>query len=448
MEKKKAVLKKCRQRRSGLITLTAAACSLLIVSETYASSLPVYDAASFIQTLLGEDVLIDVPDNWGNNASGRALVSYSPVNDSGAISPSAGTLKLSYFPMQADSESDAFDEYEKNIAELSVTTELSSEDTNAAGVSARKLDYTMSVGANSFTCESVCFAYDNTMYTVEMLQGQQTLYDYFPMYDQVVDSAAIGDEQEKEEIDQEEPEDSGTEDAAAKQEGTDEVITENEQNDLTPAEDNNEAASSLPSDMGTFTYALGNRIYEFPTSVKDLDNDVLQLDRKKILPYDFRSDADMINDRWTEITNTHYYTYQDSQYLEMAGITNMKGYPTPLSQGVLTVLMDTQGNEINITLPGNVRVGDPESAVLRGFPEFEGIQMDGYARLRGDDLMYACNVRDDGCNGYALLKNNAPYYSALSIICDNGVIKEIKFECIGSVRAEPVFELLLTKEKK
>ena len=65
--------------------------------------------------------------------------------------------------------------------------------------------------------------------------------------------------------------------------------------------------------------------------------------------------------------------------------------------------------------------------------------LDGYAAFRGNELLYACNVRDDGCNGYALIRNDDPYYSALTIICENGIVKEISFECIGSVRAEGVF---------
>ena len=53
--------------------------------------------------------------------------------------------------------------------------------------------------------------------------------------------------------------------------------------------------------------------------------------------------------------------------------------------------------------------------------------------FRGNELLYACNIRDDGCTGYVLIRNDAPYYSAVSMICDQGIIKEISFECLGSV---------------
>ena len=71
--------------------------------------------------------------------------------------------------------------------------------------------------------------------------------------------------------------------------------------------------------------------------------------------------------------------------------------------------------------------------------ELAGMPMDGTAVFIGNELLYACNVRDDGCNGYVLVRNDEPYYSAVSIICDNGVICEISFECLGSVRAYGVF---------
>ena len=65
---------------------------------------------------------------------------------------------------------------------------------------------------------------------------------------------------------------------------------------------------------------------------------------------------------------------------------------------------------------------------------------DGTAGFRGNELLYACNTRSDGSFGYVIIKNDAPYYSSLSIICENGRIIEISFECIGSRRAAGVFE--------
>ncbi|MFQ9153262.1 MAG: hypothetical protein ACLR6B_19325 [Blautia sp.] len=62
------------------------------------------------------------------------------------------------------------------------------------------------------------------------------------------------------------------------------------------------------------------------------------------------------------------------------------------------------------------------------------------ATFAGNDYLYACNVRDDGCNGYAIVRNDDPFYSAVTIICENSLIKEISFECIGSERAKGVFK--------
>lgn len=78
--------------------------------------------------------------------------------------------------------------------------------------------------------------------------------------------------------------------------------------------------------------------------------------------------------------------------------------------------------------------------ILKGFPAFAGKQLDGVATFVGNDYLYACNVRDDGCNGYAIVRNDDPFYSAVTIICENSVIKEISFECIGAERAKGVFQ--------
>ena len=52
----------------------------------------------------------------------------------------------------------------------------------------------MNVGANRFLCETVCFAYGNTIYAIELMQGQQTEFDYFPLYHRIVRTAELGDE--------------------------------------------------------------------------------------------------------------------------------------------------------------------------------------------------------------------------------------------------------------
>lgn len=464
--------------------------------------LPIYEVSSFIKTIMPDSVLLNVPGDWGNNASGRALTSYSPVNGSGAISPAAGTLTLSYFPMEGTDVEAAFDTYEKNIADMSVTTDLSSQDATAAELPARKIEFVMSVGANQFTCETVCFAYDQTIYAIELMQGQQTAYDYFPAYHQVVESAQIGSQEEISQISAlieagqqvteapatettepmtEQPsqtETSGQTEAPVQPESPEtptqpestepmtelpsqtEPIGQPEWPEQSEPTASTEPATELPGqteisgqteapaqtetdaqtgDIGTFRYELNGQTYQFPTAVRDFAQGALPLDLQVTLPYDFSSDADMAGGRWTEIVNTQYYYFQNALHKEMAGVTNMSGYPIPLSEGILTALIDTEGDYVKITLPGGIQVGSAESDILKGFPEFAGMPMDGTAAFRGNELLYACNVRDDGCNGYVLIRNDAPYYSAVSIICEYGVIKEISFECLGSVRAEGVF---------
>ncbi len=401
--------------------------------------LPVYEAASFVRTVLRDPVLVSVPGGWGNNASGRALTSYSPVNDSGAISPAAGTLTISYVPMEGSSEAEALDSYAKNIANMSVTTAFASEDATAAELPARRLDFTMMVGANQFTCETVCFAYDQTVFAIELMQGQQTAYDYFPMYQQVVGSTEVGTEQMVQEVltAQPTPEPEQAEPAA---QPTPELAEPTAQPTPELVETPAPAAEDTPQgDMGTFLYEINGHTYQFPTAVRDMAEADLRLDRQTVIPYDFHSSADMADGQWTEIVNTQYYYFENLPYKEMIGVTNMTGQPAAASDCILTALIDTQGTYADVTLPGGVRVGGAESDILKGFPEFAGKPLDGVAGFRGNELLYACNVRDDGCNGYVLIRNDAPYYSAVSIICEYGVIKEISFECLGSVRANGVF---------
>ena len=95
---------------------------------------------------------------------------------------------------------------------------------------------------------------------------------------------------------------------------------------------------------------------------------------------------------------------------------------------------------ISLTLPGGVQVGAAEWTITAAFPEFAGRTLDGLAGFRQNELLYACNVRDDGCHGYVLIRNDPPFYSALSIICDNGIIREINFECLGEAYAAIAFE--------
>ena len=442
---------------------------------TFNANLPAFEVPEFLQTQIPVSVFVDVPGDWGNNAaSGRSLISYSPVNGSGAISPRAGTLTISYFDMGADEPESAFSNYEKSISDMSVTSDMQSEDISSANLPARKLNFQMNVGANQFACETVCFIYEDTVYSFELMQGQLSAYNYFPVFNQVVQSAEIAGgeaviETEAPMVEPEVPVE--TEALVVESEvpvETDAPVVESEVPVETeapmvepevpveteapavepevPAE--TEAPAAEPGtpqapeggDISSFQYELNGHTYQFPTPMSEIAPEDIQLDRQIRLPYDISSDADMESGSWTEIINTQYFYFENSLYKEMTGITNMTGYDTVLSEGILTALIDTNGTYLNVVLPGNVHVGSSEADILKGFPAFAGKQLDGVATFVGNDYLYACNVRDDGCNGYAIVRNDDPFYSAVTIICENSVIKEISFECIGAERAKGVFQ--------
>ena len=442
---------------------------------TFNANLPAFEVPEFLQTQIPVSVFVDVPGDWGNNAaSGRSLISYSPVNGSGAISPRAGTLTISYFDMGADEPESAFSNYEKSISDMSVTSDMQSEDISSANLPARKLNFQMNVGANQFACETVCFIYEDTVYAFELMQGQLSAYNYFPVSNQVVQSAEIAGgeaviETEAPMVEPEVPVE--TEAPVVESEvpvETEAPVVESEVPVETeapmvepevpveteapavepevPAE--TEAPAAEPGtpqapeggDISSFQYELNGHTYQFPTPMSEIAPEDIQLDRQIRLPYDISSDADMESGSWTEIINTQYFYFENSLYKEMTGITNMTGYDTVLSEGILTALIDTNGTYLNVVLPGNVHVGSSEADILKGFPAFAGKQLDGVATFVGNDYLYACNVRDDGCNGYAIVRNDDPFYSAVTIICENSVIKEISFECIGAERAKGVFQ--------
>ena len=442
---------------------------------TFNANLPAFEVPEFLQTQIPVSVFVDVPGDWGNNAaSGRSLISYSPVNGSGAISPRAGTLTISYFDMGADEPDSAFSNYEKSISDMSVTSDMQSEDISSANLPARKLNFQMNVGANQFACETVCFIYEDTVYAFELMQGQLSAYNYFPVFSQVVQSAEIAGgeaviETEAPMVEPEVPVE--TEAPVVESEvpvETEAPVVESEVPVETeapmvepevpveteapavepevPAE--TEAPAAEPGtpqapeggDISSFQYELNGHTYQFPTPMSEIAPEDIQLDRQIRLPYDISSDADMESGSWTEIINTQYFYFENSLYKEMTGITNMTGYDTVLSEGILTALIDTNGTYLNVVLPGNVHVGSSEADILKGFPAFAGKQLDGVATFVGNDYLYACNVRDDGCNGYAIVRNDDPFYSAVTIICENSVIKEISFECIGAERAKGVFQ--------
>lgn len=410
--------------------------------------LPIFEVAEYRPKLVPDNVQLEVPDDWGNNESGeRTLVSYSPINGSGAISPKAGTLTISYFQTDMPDAESAFNAYQKSISDMSVTSDMQSANISTAKLSARKLEFVMDVGANRFSCETICFLYESTVYAIELMQGQLTSYNYFPVFDEVVGSTQIlgngetvSDGEEKTEPEPSmEPEGDVKPEEVEPEEDAEPEVTEPE-GDAKPEVTESEEDIEALGDISTFMYELNGHEYQFPTMISEMEPDAIPLERTLDLPYDFESDADMDGDAWTEIVNTQYFYFENSFYKEMAGITNLTGYDTVLTEGVLTALIDTQGDTINITLPGGVHVGSSEKEILQGFPQFKTQSMDGTASFIGNEILYACNVRDDGCNGYAIVRNDDPYYSAVTIICENQVVKEISFECIGAVRAEGVFE--------
>ena len=437
------------------------------------AGIPDFQMPELTQTKIPESVLVDVPGDWGNNAaSGRSLISYSPVNGSGAISPKAGTLTISYFAMESEDPASAFFSYEKSISDMSVTSDMQSEDLSSASLPAKKLNFQMNVGATRFACETVCFIYEDTVYAFELMQGQLSAYNYFPVFNQVVQSAEIAGESAVIEGPAETevatvpegpaetevpavPETPVETEAAAVPETPVEteapevpetpVETEAPEVPETPVETEAPEVPETPvgtgeEDISSFRYELNGHSYQFPTPMSEIDPSDIQLDRQIRLPYDISSDADMESGSWTEIINTQYFYFENSLYKEMTGITNMMGYDTVLSEGILTALIDTNGTYLNVVLPGDVHVGSSEADILKGFPAFAGKQLDGVATFVGNDYLYACNVRDDGCNGYAIVRNDDPFYSAVTIICENSVIKEISFECIGAERAKGVFQ--------
>ena len=424
---------------------------------TFNANLPAFEVPEFLQTQIPVSVFVDVPGDWGNNAaSGRSLISYSPVNGSGAISPKAGTLTISYFDMGADEPESAFSNYEKSISDMSVTSDMQSEDISSANLPAIKLNFQMNVGANQFACETVCFIYEDTVYAFELMQGQLSAYNYFPVFNQVVQSAEIAGggaviETEAPAVEPEVPVETEapvvesevpveTEAPAVEPEVPAETEAQMPAETEAPAAEPETPQAPEGGDISSFQYELNGHSYQFPTPMSEIAPEDIQLDRQIRLPYDISSDADMESGSWTEIINTQYFYFENSLYKEMTGITNMTGYDTVLSEGILTALIDTNGTYLNVVLPGDVHVGSSEADILKGFPAFAGKQLDGVATFVGNDYLYACNVRDDGCNGYAIVRNDDPFYSAVTIICENSVIKEISFECIGAERAKGVFQ--------
>ena len=421
-------------------------------------SLPSYAADDFWWKLLSEDASVQVPGYWYSNDSGTSLVNYSDVSESGHISPAGGTLTTNYYPAETPAPDQALADYSGNMAKMKMVSDFREEDITALGLPGKHLVYKMAAGANDFLCETVCIDYEGTIYSVQMTQGAKSSYDYFPVFDNAVESFTVGEEAVR--LVEEQPDHTETEaqtDAPQTETPqTDAPQTETPQTDTpqteTPQTDASQTESSgtsqtdtpqteppVSGDLSEFIYQMGGETYAFPTDVSGLAPASAWVDLDQTLEYKLTPDLDM-GGLWTEISNTEYVFLQNTLYQEMVGITNMSGTDVTMRDGVLTLLVDTQGDNISVTLPGGVQVGGAESSVSAAYPAFNDLSWDGYAGIVGNrDMIYAKNVRDDGCNGYVLVRNDPPYYSSLSIICDAGQIREICYECLGSRKAGPAF---------
>ena len=450
-----------------------------ILGQDYASpyNLPLFEVSEFIVSILQDSVLADVPKDWGNNESGRAITSYSPVNASGAVSPTGGTLTVSYFPVDNADAQSAFDEYADSLTGMNAVSDVEAETITLAGVPAAKLNYLMTIGANIFDCEAACIVWEDTMYTFQLMQGNQAQYDFFPTYYEVVNSAEIGDEEtiaaakaEREaelsgEVSQNEAEteaiaESETETVTemiteeqteSETEAAAEVITEEQTESETeetaePETETEPATEAVPvtdvafsGDLETFEYALNGHVYQFPTPVTDIEASDLALDRTAVLSYDLKSEEDTLDGRWSELINTQYTYLDNSMNFEMVGVSNMTGTETTTENGIVSALIDTEGTGLAMTLPGDIYVGAPESSIMAGLPEFAELEL-GEGAYRGNDLLFGSNVRSDGSNGYLIIANNAPYYSCLTIVCQDGIVTEMELQCLSTLRAEWYFE--------
>ncbi|MDO4620745.1 MAG: hypothetical protein Q4B09_09005, partial [Lachnospiraceae bacterium] len=159
-----------------------------------AEGLPPYEVLRYLLTSMNDSVAMQVPADWGTSATEGELTSYSPANASGAINSSSGTLQTSYCVMPADDVSMSFSEFEANIEKMSIITDVKSEETTAAGCKAQRITYTMNLGANVFYCETVCLAYEDNLYWVQIMQGNKSELDYFPVFDKVVASLDTDEE--------------------------------------------------------------------------------------------------------------------------------------------------------------------------------------------------------------------------------------------------------------
>lgn len=371
--------------------------------------IPAYVASGYQTVALADRISVQVPSDWGGSASKRAVASYSPVNKSGAISPKAGTLTTTFLPRDAGTDDAVLDTYEEGLEMMSVNSGVISAREQISSMPARRIRYQMDIGSNQFDCEVVCFIDTEYLYTVGMVQGSKSEYDYFTVFDQIVDNLHSG--------------------TAAT------VPTPTAVPDLLP-----EPQPALPTgsfisgeDMAGFAYLLDGRRLTFPTIVSAFGPSGIPVGTTSEIHCDLTT-ADHLG-------GSQYYYYPDAMNREMIGVTNLTGRDATIAEGHVTALVDTMGGNIQLELPGGVCVGASESTVWRGFPEFAVTPIDGNGRFHGRDILYAVGetARGDRSHGYVIIRNDPPLYSALSVICRDGTVVEIKYECLGQAQGMTIF---------
>lgn len=435
--------------------------------------------AGFDLTAMNDTVAVQIPSGWGSNAGvSDQVISYSPTNRSGAMDVASGTVST-YWTGDGPSGSGKLEEYVSNIRKADFYSDVTSEPFSVAGQEGLALSYTMNINTHSFYCKSACFVYDDVLYAVELAQGDSSREDYSPVYETVVGSEAVmeglwdldrpapetgetpapvpAETPVPEETSAPEPaetpvpaETSAPEPEETPEPEPDEPLVPDPDEPPGPEETSapgpeetpvpepgRTASADIGDDLGSFTYAINGHSYSFPTRMSDLAEDDLQVDYTLELSAERSAAAE-----GDALVNTLYFMLAAMPDREMIGVTNLTGKIAPMREGVLTALVDTKARAVALELPGGVRVGGTEDSVIAAFPEFASLGMDGEADIRGDDLIYGTNVRGDGCNGYLLIRDDRPYCSALSIVCEDGVIREINFQCLGEEVAETIFSIM------